>query len=89
MPRRSITTSTGVRRSARGYTVPVLALNGSLDVQTEPNANLAAWRKRLTGTRDLTVMELRGLNHMFQHARTGWRGQYRDIEEPSLRKRSP
>jgi dienelactone hydrolase len=62
-------------------TVPVLALNGSLDVQTEPRANLAAWRKRLTHSRDVTVKELPGLNHMFQHARTGGRGEYRDIEE--------
>ncbi len=62
-------------------TVPVLALNGSLDVQTEPKANLVAWRKRLTHSSDVTVKELPGLNHMFQHARTGGRGEYRDIEE--------
>lgn len=65
----------------RRITVPVLVLNGSLDVQTEPKANLAAWRERLTSSRDVTVRELPGLNHMFQHARTGGRGEYRDIEE--------
>jgi uncharacterized protein len=62
-------------------TVPVLVLNGSLDHQTEPGPNLAAWRDRLTGSRDVTVQELPGLNHMFQHATTGGRGEYRDIEE--------
>ncbi|MEO6388667.1 MAG: alpha/beta hydrolase [Croceibacterium sp.] len=61
--------------------VPVLAQNGSLDHQTEPKSNLDAWRARLTGSRDVTVLELPGLNHMFQHARTGGRGEYRDIEE--------
>ena len=62
-------------------TVPVLALGGSLDHQTEPRPNLEAWRKRLTKSRDVTIKELPGLNHMFQHAATGGRGEYRDIEE--------
>ncbi len=61
--------------------VPVLALNGSLDRQTEPRTNLEAWRKRLTRSRDVTIVELPGINHMFQHAKTGGRGEYRDIEE--------
>ncbi len=65
----------------RRIKVPVLALNGSLDRQTEPKQNLAAWRKWLRGNRDATVLELPGLNHMFQHAATGGRGEYRDIEE--------
>lgn len=61
--------------------VPVLALGGSLDHQTESGPNLDAWRKRLTNSKDVTVKELPGLNHMFQHAKTGGRGEYRDIEE--------
>lgn len=61
--------------------VPVLVLNGSLDHQTEARPNLDAWRKRLTGSRDVTITELPGINHMFQHAKTGGRGEYRDIEE--------
>lgn len=61
--------------------VPVLALNGSLDRQTEPGLHLDAWRAGLTNSRDVTIVELPGLNHMFQHARTGGRGEYRDIEE--------
>jgi pimeloyl-ACP methyl ester carboxylesterase len=62
-------------------TVPVLALGGSLDHQTESGPNLDAWHKRLTHSKDVTVKELPGLNHMFQHAKTGGRGEYRDIEE--------
>jgi alpha-beta hydrolase superfamily lysophospholipase len=60
---------------------PVLALNGSLDVQVPPGQNLAAWREGLKGNPDVTVTELPGLNHMFQTATTGARGEYRDIEE--------
>ncbi len=45
-------------------TVPVLALGGSLDHQTETPPNLDAWRKRLTHSKDVTVMELPGLNHV-------------------------
>jgi pimeloyl-ACP methyl ester carboxylesterase len=61
--------------------VPVLVLNGSLDRQTEAGQNLAAWREGLKGNPDATIVELPGLNHMFQHATTGGRGEYRDIEE--------
>lgn len=61
--------------------VPVLALNGSLDVQVAPELNLAAFRKRLKRSPDVTTLELPGVNHMFQTAKSGSRGEYRDIEE--------
>ena len=61
--------------------VPVLALNGSLDLQVAPGQNLAAFRAALKDNPDATIVELPGLNHMFQTARTGGRGEYRDIEE--------
>jgi len=60
--------------------VPVLALNGSLDLQVPPE-NLAAIRAAMAGHPDLTVVELEGLNHLFQTATTGSVGEYRDIEE--------
>jgi alpha-beta hydrolase superfamily lysophospholipase len=60
---------------------PVLALNGSLDLQVAPEQNLAAFREGLAHNRDVTVVELPGINHMFQTAKTGGRGEYRDIEE--------
>ena len=61
--------------------VPVLALNGSLDLQVPSKENLAAIRAALSGNPDVTIVELPGLNHLFQTARTGAIGEYRDIEE--------
>lgn len=62
-------------------TVPVLALNGSLDLQVAPDQNLAAFRAALKDNPDVTVVKLTGINHMFQTATTGGRGEYQDIEE--------
>lgn len=65
----------------RRIRVPVLAINGSLDRQVIARENLPAIRAALAGDRDVTVTELPGLNHLFQHARTGAVGEYREIEE--------
>jgi dienelactone hydrolase len=61
--------------------VPVLALNGSLDLQVPAEANLAAIGAATRGNPDVTIIELPGLNHLFQTATTGSVGEYRDIEE--------
>ena len=61
--------------------VPLLAINGSLDLQVPAEANLAAIRAATAGNPDVTIVELPGLNHLFQHATTGSVGEYRDIEE--------
>jgi dienelactone hydrolase len=61
--------------------VPVLAMNGSLDLQVPPKENLAVFREALKDNPDVTIVELPGLNHLFQTARTGALGEYRDIEE--------
>lgn len=61
--------------------VPVLAMNGSLDRQVLPTENLAAIKAALKDDRDVTIVELPGLNHLFQTARTGSLGEYADIEE--------
>ncbi|HEY6816755.1 MAG TPA: hypothetical protein VI168_14540, partial [Croceibacterium sp.] len=61
--------------------VPVLALNGSLDLQVAPAQNLAAFQAALKDNPDATTIELPGINHMLQTATTGGRGEYRDIEE--------
>lgn len=61
--------------------VPLLALNGSLDLQVPAADNLAAIRAATSGNPDVTIVELPGLNHLFQHATTGSVGEYRDIEE--------
>jgi pimeloyl-ACP methyl ester carboxylesterase len=65
----------------RALHMPVLALNGSLDRQVLPEANLAGIRAALAGNPDVTITLLPGLNHLFQTARTGGLGEYAEIEE--------
>jgi len=65
----------------RAVKVPVLALIGSLDLQVPPAANVPVLKAALAGNRDATVVELPGLNHLFQTARTGAMSEYAQIEE--------
>ena len=60
---------------------PILALNGSKDGQVPPGQNLPAIRGATRANRDVTIVELPNLNHLFQTARTGAVGEYADIEE--------
>lgn len=62
---------------------PVLALNGSKDLQVPPKEDLAAIAAALKegGNRDYTTIELPGLNHLFQHCQTGSPAEYGSIEE--------
>jgi uncharacterized protein len=62
-------------------TVPVLVLNGSLDVQVPAKENLAAAREALRNNSDATVIELPGMNHLLQDAKTGAPNEYNEIEE--------
>lgn len=62
-------------------TVPVLVLNGSLDVQVPAKENLAAARDALRNNSNATVVELPGMNHLLQDAKTGAPSEYNDIEE--------
>jgi len=61
----------------------VLALGGSLDLQVPPDENLRAIDAALRDapTDDVTVIELHGLNHLFQTAETGLMVEYGQIEE--------
>ena len=63
--------------------VPVLALDGSLDLQVPPKQDLAAIDAALNegGNRDYRVVELPGLNHLFQSAKTGNPSEYASISE--------
>ncbi|MEO8483398.1 MAG: alpha/beta fold hydrolase [Acidobacteriota bacterium] len=67
----------------RQLKVPVLALNGSLDLQVDPAQNLPPMRAALAtaGNTDTDVAEMPGLNHLFQHATTGMPTEYGTIEE--------
>ena len=60
---------------------PVLALNGDKDVQVVSSQNLPAIREALKDNPDATVVELAGLNHLFQTADTGAPVEYARIEE--------
>ena len=65
-----------------GITVPVLALNGSTDLQVPPDPNLRLIAEALeqAGNDDVTTVELDGLNHMFQPSETGLPSDYGVIE---------
>ncbi len=71
------------REYLRQVKVPVLALNGSKDFQVPPRQNLDSIRDALEegGNTRYTVIELAGLNHLFQHAGTGMLDEYSKIEE--------
>jgi uncharacterized protein len=62
---------------------PVLALAGSKDLQVPPAQNLPAIRAALEagGNKNFEVVELPGLNHLFQTAGTGAPSEYAKIEE--------
>ena len=53
----------------RKVKAPVLALNGSRDLQVSPQQNLPAIAAALAegGNNDFAIMELPGLNHLFQN----------------------
>ncbi len=62
---------------------PVLVLNGEKDLQVPPSQNLPPIRKALetSGNKNFEIIELPGLNHLFQTAKTGGIGEYAEIEE--------
>jgi pimeloyl-ACP methyl ester carboxylesterase len=64
-------------------TCPVLALNGEHDILVEPRSNLAAIRQALesAANREFELVELPGLNHMFQTCEGSSGTEYGQIEE--------
>ncbi|MFC2114344.1 alpha/beta hydrolase family protein, partial [Bacteroidota bacterium] len=62
---------------------PVLAINGSLDLQVPATKNLEAINVSIRegGNKDVTIEEIQGLNHLFQHTETGLPNEYGKIEE--------
>ena len=63
--------------------IPVLALNGTLDLQVPCQENLDAIKAALQrgGNRDHETVAYSDLNHMFQHCETGAITEYGEIEE--------
>jgi pimeloyl-ACP methyl ester carboxylesterase len=62
---------------------PVLAINGEKDLQVPPKENLNAIEEALKagGNEKFKILELAGLNHLFQTAETGLPIEYGRIEE--------
>ncbi|MFG0328561.1 MAG: alpha/beta hydrolase family protein [Phycisphaerales bacterium] len=71
------------KESLREVNCPVLALNGSLDVQVLPAQNLPEIKAALaeSNAEDVTIRELEGLNHLFQSATSGSVAEYATIEQ--------
>lgn len=60
--------------------MPVLAINGELDLQVDPNQNLPPIEKALKKNKRAKFVRLAGLNHLFQPATTGSPNEYGSIE---------
>jgi len=62
---------------------PVLAINGEKDLQVPPKENLSAIENALKegGNKDYKIVEMPGLNHLFQTCETGSPSEYSKIEE--------
>ena len=60
---------------------PVMALNGSKDLQVISTQNLPALRRTLPKNERNMIREYDALNHLFQHCTTGLPNEYGQIEE--------
>ncbi len=67
----------------RKLKTPVLALNGSLDLQVPAKENLSAIETALKQAKNkkYKIVELEGLNHLFQETTTGLPTEYEQIEQ--------
>lgn len=63
--------------------IPVLALNGTKDLQVSSKENLAAIKASLEkgGNKKFKIVELPGLNHLFQECEKGTPSEYSKIEQ--------
>jgi pimeloyl-ACP methyl ester carboxylesterase len=70
-------------RSLCSVHCPVLALNGSKDLQIPADENLSAITAdlKVAGNNDVTIKKLEGLNHLFQTCQTGSPSEYGQIEQ--------
>jgi hypothetical protein len=69
------------RPTLRQLRIPVLAIDGDKDVQVVAAQNLPSIREALKDDPKAQVVELPGLNHLFQTAGTGAPSEYAQIEE--------
>ena len=73
--------SLDMRPRLGSITCPVLALNGTKDLQVDPESNLGALRQGLPAHPQNQIEAIDGANHLFQHCTTGTVQEYRSIEE--------
>jgi len=77
------------RPALRKVTCPVLALNGSKDLQVPAKENIAAieqalnegWVERGKKEKHIELSIIEGLNHLFQECTTGSPNEYGSIEQ--------
>ena len=60
---------------------PVMAINGSMDMQVNATSNLGTISRLLPKSKANMIKEYAGLNHLFQHCTTGAIDEYGKIEE--------
>jgi len=60
---------------------PVLALNGEKDSQVNATSNLSTIKRLLPKRKQNVTKCYAGLNHLFQHCKTGSTSEYANIEE--------
>lgn len=65
----------------KAITCPVMAVNGTKDTQVILSDNLDALRQLLPPKEGDVIKEYEGLNHLFQHCKTGALTEYLKIEE--------
>ena len=73
--------SLDMRPRLKSIVCPILALNGTKDIQVEYQSNLSALRSGLTTNQNNTIEAVEGLNHLFQHCTTGAVTEYNTIEQ--------
>lgn len=60
---------------------PLLALNGTMDIQVDCTKNLDTIRKHIAHNVKMQIQKVEGVNHLFQHCKSGTVAEYRTIEE--------
>jgi pimeloyl-ACP methyl ester carboxylesterase len=71
------------RQSLEKLQTPVLAVFGELDLQVTPEQNVLPMREALhiSGNKDWLIVQIPGLNHLFQKCETGLPTEYAAIEK--------
>ncbi len=68
------------KKYLKKVTCPILALNGSKDLQVIPDINLNGIKEATKKNKHVTVKEIKGVNHLFQPCITGNIDEYANID---------